>query len=88
MIARRAGGSMRDAQSLLEQLLSFGGERLTVELVQQQLGIASDDRTLDLLDALSRRDAAEALRSWSTRRRRAACSRPSCSPGRSNSSAT
>ena len=53
---------MRDAQSLLEQLLSFGGERLTVELVQQQLGIASDDRTLDLLEALSRRDAAEALR--------------------------
>ena len=62
VIARRAGGSMRDAQSLLEQMLSFGGERLTVELVQQQLGIASDDRTLDLLDALSRRDAAEALR--------------------------
>ena len=62
VIARRAGGSMRDAQSLLEQLLSFGGERLTVELVQQQLGIASDDRTLDLLDALSRRDAAEAIR--------------------------
>ena len=62
VIARRAGGSMRDAQSLLEQLLSFGGERLTVELVQQQLGIASDDRTLDLLEALSRRDAAEALR--------------------------
>ncbi|WP_435016802.1 DNA polymerase III subunit gamma/tau [Tundrisphaera sp. TA3] len=62
VVARRAGGSMRDAQSLLEQLLSFGGERLTVELVQQQLGIASDDRTLDLLDALSKRDAAETLR--------------------------
>ncbi len=62
VIARRAGGSMRDAQSLLEQLLSFGGEILTVELVQQQLGIASDDRTLDLLDALSRRDAEEALK--------------------------
>ena len=62
VIARRASGSMRDAQSLLEQLLSFGGERLTVELVQQQLGISSDERTLDLLDALSRRDAGEALR--------------------------
>ncbi len=62
VLARRASGSMRDAQSLLEQLLSFGGQRLTVELVQQQLGIASDDRTLDLLDALSRRDAAGAIR--------------------------
>ena len=54
-IARRASGSMRDAQSLLEQLLSFGGDRLTVELVHQQLGIASDERTLALLDALSQR---------------------------------
>ena len=54
-------GSMRDAQSLLEQLLSFGGERLTAELVHQQLGIASDERTLDLLDALADRDAAAVL---------------------------
>ena len=61
VIARRAGGSMRDAQSLLEQLLSFGGERLTVDLVQSQLGIASDERTLDLLDALSRREPAQAI---------------------------
>ncbi len=60
-IARRASGSMRDAQSLLEQLLSFGGDRLTVELVHQQLGIASDERTLSLLDALSQRDAASVL---------------------------
>jgi DNA polymerase III subunit gamma/tau len=60
-ISRRAGGSMRDAQSLLEQLLSFGGSRLTVELVHQQLGIASDERTLDLLDALSQRDTANVL---------------------------
>ncbi len=61
VLARRASGSMRDAQSLLEQLLSFGGERLTVDLVQQQLGIASDERTLDLLDALSNREPAQAL---------------------------
>jgi len=61
VLARRAGGSMRDAQSLLEQLLSFGGERLTVDLVQRQLGIASDERTLDLLDALSKREPAQAL---------------------------
>jgi DNA polymerase-3 subunit gamma/tau len=60
-IARRAGGSMRDAQSLLEQLLSFSGDRLTAELVHRQLGLASDDRTLDLLDALADRDAARTL---------------------------
>src|SRR5262249_20638964 len=33
MLARRAAGSMRDSQSLLDQLLAFGGERLTVEHV-------------------------------------------------------
>ncbi len=60
-VARRAGGSMRDAQSLLEQLLSFGGTRLTSELVHQALGIAPDDRVLDLIDALADHDAAPAL---------------------------
>src|SRR5262249_53872131 len=31
LVARRAGGSMRDAQSLLDQLLAFGGDRLTAD---------------------------------------------------------
>ena len=61
-VARRAGGSMRDAQSLLEQLLSSGGARLTVELVHTLLGTASDERLLDLLDALADHDPAAALR--------------------------
>jgi DNA polymerase-3 subunit gamma/tau len=60
-VARRAGGSMRDAQSLLEQLLSFGGKHLTSELVHQALGIAPDDRVLDLVDALAEHDAGRAL---------------------------
>lgn len=61
-VARRAGGSMRDAQSLLEQLLSGGGDTLTVELVHHRLGTASDERLLDLIDALADHDSAEALR--------------------------
>ena len=44
LVARRAGGSMRDAQSLLDQLLAFGDERLTVEQVHQMLGTAADDQ--------------------------------------------
>ena len=62
VVARRAAGSMRDAQSLLEQLLSSGGERLTADRVHELLGIAGDDRVLDLLDALADRDTAQALR--------------------------
>ena len=61
VVARRASGSMRDAQSLLEQLLSAGGETLTVETVHQRLGTASDERVLDLIDALADHDSAAAL---------------------------
>src|SRR5262249_51682885 len=43
IVARRAGGSMRDAQSLLEQLLASGGGRLTADLVHRALGTAPDD---------------------------------------------
>src|SRR6266545_1518283 len=45
-IARRAAGSMRDAQSLLDQLLAFGDEnqRLTLDHVHRLLGTADDDR--------------------------------------------
>jgi DNA polymerase III subunit gamma/tau len=44
LIARRAGGSMRDAQSLLDQLLAFGDDRLTADQVHLLLGTAGDDR--------------------------------------------
>jgi DNA polymerase-3 subunit gamma/tau len=61
-VARRASGSMRDAQSLLERLLASGSERLTVERVHALLGTASDERVLDLLEALADHDAARSLR--------------------------
>jgi DNA polymerase-3 subunit gamma/tau len=60
-LARRAGGSMRDAQSLLEQLLSSAGERLTVDTVHRLLGTASDERLLDLIDALANHQPADVL---------------------------
>ena len=59
---------MRDAQSLLEQLLSAGGEALTVELVHQRLGTASDERLLDLIDALADHDAGRRARPGRARR--------------------
>src|SRR5262249_17506132 len=60
-IARRAGGSMRDAQSLLDQLLAFGGERLSADQVHHLLGTAGDDRILGLAGAVLARDAKQAL---------------------------
>jgi DNA polymerase-3 subunit gamma/tau len=61
VIARRAAGSMRDSQSLLEQLLSFGGKRITVADVNKLLGTANSSRLASLVGCLVRRDAAAAL---------------------------
>jgi DNA polymerase-3 subunit gamma/tau len=61
LVARRAGGSMRDAQSLLDQLLAFGGGRLTVEKVHQLLGTATDERIFGLVDAIVSKDAKQAF---------------------------
>lgn len=51
LVARRANGSMRDSQSLFDQLLAFGGERITAEDVHHLLGTASDERLFTLIDA-------------------------------------
>ena len=48
---------MRDAQSLLDQLLAFGGDRLTADQVHHLLGTAGDERILALADAVLARDA-------------------------------
>jgi len=61
LVARRAGGSMRDAQSLLDQLLAFGGERLTAVEVHRLLGTAQDDRVAALAAAVLDHDARRAL---------------------------
>jgi len=60
-LARRAAGSMRDSQSLLEQLLAFTSGRITVESVHGMLGSAGDERLTALLVHLAERRAAEAL---------------------------
>src|SRR5262249_18098384 len=61
VVARRAGGSLRAAQSLLARLLASGSVRLTVEAVHSWLGTASDERLLAMLEALADHDAATAL---------------------------
>ncbi|MFN7875913.1 MAG: DNA polymerase III subunit gamma/tau [Pirellula sp.] len=62
LVARRAAGSMRDSQSLLEQLLSFCGERIRVEDVHSMLGTADETRLAAFAQKMIQRDAAGALR--------------------------
>ncbi|MGA2067106.1 MAG: DNA polymerase III subunit gamma/tau [Thermoguttaceae bacterium] len=61
IIARRAAGSMRDSQSLLEQLLSFASERITVADIHGMLGTAGDQRLSALVRHLVDRNPAGAL---------------------------
>ena len=52
---------MRDSQSLLDQLLAFGNEKLTVDQVHQLLGTANDERVTSLATAVLEHDARKAL---------------------------
>jgi len=61
ILARRAAGSMRDSQSLLEQILAIGGERITAADVHALLGTAGEARLTTLVDHLLGRDAAAAI---------------------------
>ena len=53
-LARRAAGSMRDAQSLLEQLLSFAPEHISLSDVHDMLGTANDQLLFRLLEGTLR----------------------------------
>ena len=52
-IARRADGGLRDALSLLDQVLSFSEGRVTGDAVRRMLGLASDELYLDLFEILA-----------------------------------
>ncbi|XP_059664431.1 protein STICHEL-like 3 isoform X2 [Cornus florida] len=49
LVASRSDGSLRDAEMTLEQL-SLLGQRISVPLVQELVGLISDDKLIDLLD--------------------------------------
>ncbi len=62
LIARRADGGLRDAQSLLDQVLSFSEERVSHEEVLQALGLADPSGVLELLAFIREGEAAGAFR--------------------------
>ena len=56
MLARAADGSMRDALSLTDQVLSLGGT-VTTQGVRDALGLVHEDEYLALLDLVTERRA-------------------------------
>jgi DNA polymerase-3 subunit gamma/tau len=61
LIARRASGSMRDSQSLLEQILSFSEGKISVESVQELLGSADDSSLWEMVEHFIAHDAVAVL---------------------------
>ena len=61
LVARLADGGMRDAESLLDQVLAFAPERVTVEDVREAVGLADDVSIAELVDAYVSGDVAGAL---------------------------
>jgi DNA polymerase III subunit gamma/tau len=57
LIARSANGGMRDALSLLDQVLSFGEGPVTVARVREVLGLIPDELYAELLRAIVERDS-------------------------------
>ena len=61
LIARQADGAMRDAQSLLDQVIGFAGDTITEKQVADILGVANREHLFEISRAILARDPAGAL---------------------------
>jgi DNA polymerase-3 subunit gamma/tau len=57
LLAQAADGSLRDALSLLDQAIAYGGGNLSSQEVAGMLGTLDQDKILDLVKALAAKDA-------------------------------
>jgi len=60
-IARASEGSMRDAESILDQLISFSKDRVTLQDVTAVLGSIGDDDLFNIADSIAKKDSSRAL---------------------------
>ncbi len=58
LIAYRAEGGMRNALTSLEQLISFGDNKVTVEAAERMLGSMDSNQIAEIIDAIAKKDAA------------------------------
>lgn len=62
MIARYARGGLRDSQSVLDQLLSFCKDKISLEDVNFVLGCIDEDKIQGMFDSFIKKDVSAALR--------------------------
>jgi DNA polymerase III subunit gamma/tau len=61
LLARLADGAMRDAESLLDQVLAYAGNHVTADAVREAVGLADDASIEALVDAYEAGDAPAAI---------------------------
>lgn len=61
-VGRMARGSLRDAESLLDQLAAYCGNQIGLEMAREVLGLAGDELVPDLAEAIRARDLVAGLR--------------------------
>ncbi len=61
LIARAAEGSMRDALSILDQVISFAGNKITAQAVRESVGLIGTEMVFSLLQGISLRNVKDAL---------------------------
>lgn len=62
-VARLANGGMRDAQSILDQMISFCGKKIGVDDVVSVYGLASESRISEILSNMAVANYAELIKS-------------------------
>src|SRR4051794_34734373 len=61
LVAKAGQGSMRDALSLLDRLLSVGETKLTIDLIEQMLGMPKAQVIFELADGIGKSDVKATL---------------------------
>ena len=62
LITRQSEGCLRDAENLLERLVSSAGKRLTLETVEQAIGLGSSSLLQELTEAITERELTQGLK--------------------------
>lgn len=56
LIAKKADGALRDAQSLFDQIISFSGQKVESELLSQMLNLVDEEVYFKISDAILEKD--------------------------------
>ena len=61
LVARRANGSLRDSQSLFDQLLAFGEKTISADDVHRLMGTAGEEQLIQIFEAVTKREKGRIL---------------------------